>query len=446
MSSLRLRIAFTYLVLIVVALGTLQVLPDTRNSLAADVVVVTILAVLLGFFLSRSILGPLTDLTEAARRIAAGDQTARVERQRGGEVGMLIDTFNQMADTVEQQMAAASQERQRLAAALNSSVDAVIATDAQGNVLYANLAAERLFQRPASEIAGHPFAWTLPHNDVIAAIRASREHTESRATLIERPGRQYLQVVTTPIFGGGDWGVLIVFHDLTDVKRTEQVRRDFVANVGHELRTPLAAIRSVVDTLLDGAIDQPEVARDFLGRADSEVDRLVQMVEELLELSRIESGDLPLTIAKANLAALIGDAVNRLQPQAERRGVALKVKVDRTLTFPLDARRIEHAIVNLMHNAIKFTPKDGEITISAEEREGALTIEVADSGIGIAPEDLPRIFERFYKVDQSRASVGSGLGLAVVKHTAEAHQGSVRAASGPGRGSVFTLTIPSPEA
>jgi two-component system phosphate regulon sensor histidine kinase PhoR len=230
---------------------------------------------------------------------------------------------------------------------------------------------------------------------------------------------------------------------MTEVRRTEQMRHDFVANVSHELRTPLAAIKSVIETITGGAIDDRQVALDFLGRADNEVDRLIQLVEELLELSRIESGEAPLTIEEVDVAALLEEAVERLRPQAERKNLELSLDVAPDLgKLPLDARRIERALVNLMHNAVKFTPEGGRVAVNAGVVDGTLFVKISDTGIGIAATDLPRVFERFYKVDHSRADVGSGIGLAIVKHSVEAHGGSVSVESEPGHGSTFGFSIP----
>ena len=414
-----------------------------RDSLTVALVAVVAVAVLFGALVSRSLLRPLGGIAAAATALATGDLSARVRPRPGGEVGHVADAFNQMAATVQEQMTAAAQERSRLTAALNSSVDAVIAVDAESKVLFANVAAERLFQRASTEIVDAPFVWTLADDKVVEAIKASRDASESNVALIERPGRQFLQVVTTSIRGGGDWAVLVVFHDLTDVRRSEQMRRDFVANVSHELRTPLAGIKSVVETLAEGAIEDPEVAKDFLARADSEVDRLVQMVEELLELSRIETGDLPLSVEPADVMALLGDVTERMRPQAERKRTALTLTPEDGLDrVRMDRRRIEHSVVNLVHNAIKFTPEGGSVTVGATRAADALLITVNDTGVGIAPAERPRIFERFYKADQSHASGGSGLGLAVVKHTAEAHGGSVSVESELGQGAAFTISIP----
>jgi two-component system phosphate regulon sensor histidine kinase PhoR len=237
--------------------------------------------------------------------------------------------------------------------------------------------------------------------------------------------------------------VLIVVHDLTDVRRAELMRRDFVANVSHELRTPVAALRSVIETLADGAMDDRPVAEEFLRRADTEAERLVQLVEELLELSRIESGELPLAIKPTDVTALVQEAVERLHAEAARRHQQISVDLGPGLQdLPLDATRVDRAVGNLLQNAIKFTPEGGSISLKADLEDNQLHVSVTDSGIGIAASDLPRVFERFYKVDQSRASGGTGLGLALVKHAVEAHGGSVRAESRLGEGSTFSFVIP----
>lgn len=389
------------------------------------------------------LLRPLQGVRDAAAHIAAGDLGARIRQRPPGPAGQMVDALNRVAEQFQKQMDTASEGESRLAAALNSSIDAVAALDNEGRILFANVAFEEVFGRGLDEVAGKPFAYALADEDVIDAIRASREQGLRKISVIERPGRLFFQVVTTPISGGGEWSVLIVFHDITDVQRTEQIRRDFVANVSHELRTPLAALKSVVETLAEGALEDETVAREFLRRADGEVDRLVQLVEELLELSRIESGDQPLALQETDVAALLTEAADRLRPQAARAHLNLKLELEPGLGLArLDAARIERAVVNLLHNAIKFTPSGGDVTLAASREDGSLLVQVRDTGTGIAPSDLTRIFERFYKVDQSRASGGSGLGLALVKHAVEAHGGSVHVESEQTKGSVFSFRIP----
>ena len=393
------------------------------------------------FFLLR----PLDAIVDAARSMAAGDFSARSSIGSEGAPGRLADAFNRMADRVQTQMEAASQERGRLAAALNSSIDAVAALDSDGRIVFANLGFEQTFNTSLGTVIGEPMVWVLADEQVLDAIRDSRERGLRQINIVERPGRRFLQVVTTPILGGGEWNVLLVCHDLTDVKRTELVRRDFVANVSHELRTPLAAIKSVVETLEDGALEDPGVAREFLGRADEELDRLVLLVEELLELSIIESGEQPVVAMDTDVPLLLADAVRRLRPQAERADVALQLEGAVVGICRLDASRLERAVINLVQNAIKFTPSGGSVKIAARRTPGVLEIAVTDTGIGIGSDEITRIFERFYKADHSRASRGSGLGLALVKHAVEAQGGTVQVESTPGIGSTFTISIPVPD-
>jgi two-component system phosphate regulon sensor histidine kinase PhoR len=419
----------------------------------ASAVVVVVVAALVAAGLAllitaiSSIGGSARVMAGASREIAEGQFTVRLDAGPDDEIGLAYAEFNRMAARLETLVAETSQERSRLMAAINSSPDAVVALDRESNITFASAAVRDLLDRDPEEIIGHPFVWMMPDAEVIEGLRASRERGESNSYVIERPNRHFLRAIITPIVGGGAWSSLVVFHDMTDVKRVEQVRRDFVANVSHELRTPLAAIKSVIETLEGGAMDDKPTARDFLQRADGEVDRLVQMVEELLELSRIESGELSMAREPVDVTVAVQTAADRLRPQAEKAGVALSVAIgDNLPRVSGDRVSLERAIVNLINNAIKFTPEGGLVRISAQPNDGGVMIEVSDNGAGIEPTDLPRVFERFFKADRARRAGGTGLGLAVVKHTAEAHGGRVEAESTLGQGSTFRMWLPAAEA
>jgi two-component system, OmpR family, phosphate regulon sensor histidine kinase PhoR len=433
-NHLRVLILISVIAVIVIALAGAGI--EFLIGAAAGAAISVLLAV-------SYLLRPLQSVRDAAAHIAAGDMAGRIRQRPPGPAGQMADALNLVAQQFQRQMSNASEGESRLAAALNSSIDAVAALDNEGRILFANVAFEQVFGRALNDVAGKPFVHVLADEDVIDAIRGSREQGLRQINVIERPGRQFFQVVTTPIAGGGEWSVLIVFHDVTDVQRTDQIRRDFVANVSHELRTPLAALKSVVETLAEGALEDPNVAQDFLRRADGEVDRLVQLVEELLELSRIESGEQPLALRETDVAVLLTEASERLRPQAKRARLSLALELAPELGLAkLDGARIERAVLNLLHNAIKFTPSGGEVTLAAYREDGQLMVQVRDTGTGIEASDLTRIFERFYKVDQSRASGGSGLGLALVKHAVEAHGGTIHVESERTKGSVFSFRIP----
>jgi two-component system phosphate regulon sensor histidine kinase PhoR len=220
------------------------------------------------------------------------------------------------------------------------------------------------------------------------------------------------------------------------------MRREFIGNISHELRTPLAAIKAIVDTLRDGAIDEKEVAVDFLNRLDVEVDGMTQMVTELIELSRIETGKIPLRLEKVNLNLLIEEVITRFGPQADRQQVSLSAELPSDLpSVQADKERIQQVIVNIVHNAIKFTPPGGKVIVSTKFDGRSVIAQVSDTGIGIAKEDLPHIFERFFKVDRSRSTSGTGLGLAIAKHIVQTHGGSIWVQSEQGKGSTFGFNL-----
>jgi two-component system phosphate regulon sensor histidine kinase PhoR len=235
----------------------------------------------------------------------------------------------------------------------------------------------------------------------------------------------------------------VLIRDITNVRRLEKVRQDFVANISHELRTPIASLKALVETLQDGAIADKSVAEDFLYRMQVETDKLAQMVSELGELSRIESGDFSIKVEPLDIAVVAARVAERLRAQAERAMLSLNLDVAIGLPHIMgDENRIEQVLVNLVHNAIKFTPQGGRVTISLGVENDAVSISVSDTGIGIPADDLPRIFERFYKVDRARSGGGTGLGLAIAKHIVQAHGGDIRVASEEGKGSTFTFSLP----
>ncbi|MCI0831578.1 MAG: PAS domain-containing protein [Chloroflexi bacterium] len=417
----------------------------TAASLAATITVGVIVAVG-GFVLwlaAERVDRSVRIIRGAAREMAQGEFGTRLPAEDAGELAGAFQDFNEMARSFEERVEAASQERNRLMAAINSSVDAVVALGEDGVVRFANAAAETLVGKGEDLLVGQPLAWAVADGDVIDAVRRAREEGVASRHLIERPNRQVLEAYVAPIAGGGEWTLLVVFHDVTESKRLDDVRRDFVANVSHELRTPLSAVKSVIETLQGGAVDEPDVARDFLARAETEVERLVQLLEELLALSRLESGDLHFTEHPLDMRDVVRSVGQRMAPHAQRAGVDLRVDVDgRVQGVSGDPAALERAIVNLVDNAIKFTPKGGSVDLSSRADDGSVTIVVADTGAGIDPLDLPRVFERFFKADRARQRGGTGLGLAIVKHTVEAHGGSIGVESQLGAGSVFRLKLP----
>ena len=331
-------------------------------------------------------------------------------------------------------------KRAELAAVLDRMTDGVLIADAGGRVQFANPAAENLFE--AKNAIGHTVAEVLRQHKLVEAWRRSRETGQPQEESVELPARrQFLQLVVLPDQQTG--GSLLLVQNLTRVRRLETIRRDFISNVSHELRTPLASLKALTETLRDGALDDPKVAHRFLGRIETEVDALTQMAQELLELTRIESGQVPLEFKSIPAGELLLSAADRMRAQAERAGLVLRLGNSQDMTeVRVDPSRLEQVLVNLIHNAIKFTRPGGEVILSAQTKGNFVSFAVQDTGVGIPEDDLERIFERFYKADRARSGGGTGLGLSIARHIVEAHGGKIWAESTEGRGSTFYFTVP----
>jgi two-component system phosphate regulon sensor histidine kinase PhoR len=339
-----------------------------------------------------------------------------------------------------------SRERTHVAALIEATTDGIVAVDGEQRIAFLNASAARLFGIERAAAVGRGFLEVVRDHDIYDLLRTSlSESRQSQRVLAFGPQQRWLQVTAVPFAATDPWAGLVVLTDVTEVRRLERVRRDFVSNVSHELRTPVAGIKAASDTLAEGALDDPAAAREFVAHIQREADRLSQLVDELLELSRIESGEAPLRLEEIGARSLLDECASRMGALAGRAGVALRVDAPDGLTVRADRERIGRALTNLVHNAIRFTSPGGVVTLRARAEDGATLLEVSDTGAGIRPEDLPRIFERFYKAERARSGGGTGLGLAIVKHIAQAHGGSVSARSRPGQGSTFTLRLPPPE-
>ncbi len=352
----------------------------------------------------------------------------------------LSNAVNHLALTFNLQLSTVDAERAKLAAVLAQMTDGVLIADAEGRIQFANPAAGKLFEAP--DALGRTVVEVLRQHQLVEAWRRSRETGEAQEESVELPARhQFLQLVVLPDRNTG--GSLLLVQNLTRVRRLETVRRDFISNVSHELRTPLASLKALTETLRDGALEDPKASRRFLGRIETEVDALTQMASELLELTRIESGQVPLELKAVPPSKLLDSAADRMRAQAERAGLTLKV--EETANLPrvrADAPRLEQVLVNLIHNAVKFTGPGGEVVLSAQAEGEFIRFAVKDTGAGIPEDDLERIFERFYRVDRSRSGGGTGLGLSIARHIVEAHGGKIWVESVEGRGSTFFFTIP----
>jgi len=395
---------------------------------------------------------PLRDLAAAAWSGVEGRLRPAPEPPRGtsfDEVHEAIAAFNAMVLETSHTIAALEFRKSTLESVLAHMSDALLVLDGRGALTLVNPAAERFFGIVAPFVIGHRLIEVFRHFELDALVRqAERERRPyTREIELHHPEQRLLRVQANPMRGprGEFLGVVVVAQDVTEQRRTDTVRREFVANVSHELRTPLTSVRALAEALAGGAAQDREAGPRFLERVIAEIDRLTLLVNDLLDLSAIESGSAKLEMEPVALDDVIEDVIAKFRPMADGRRIALRGNGARGLPPAwADRTRITQAVANLVDNAIKYTPDGGTVTVEAGRRDGTVTISVADTGIGIAPEHLPRIFERFYRVDRSRSRAlgGTGLGLSIVKHIANSHGGEVEVKSVYGQGTRFTLVLP----
>ncbi len=382
-------------------------------------------------------------VSAAAERLAEGELGERVVAS-SGPVGELTSAFNSMAVRVQLLFDNVAAEHARLEAVFDASTDPMVALSRDAIVRFLNPAAVRLFGTGMVEAVDRPFIEMSRDYELDAIVRrAIASPGTGEAGLITFGSvRKPLRVSAVPIVDGGDWAVLLMLTDLTEVQRTDQVRRDFLSNVSHELRTPLASISALVETLEDG-MDDPEDRTEFLRRIRQQVDRLTSLVNELLDLSRIESGVIQLRPEPVDLGLLVREAKSLLRTRAEAQGVRIECSDEVGVAcVQADRPSLLRVVSNLLDNAIKYSPRGSTIRVTSVDEGDLVALSVADEGKGIAEQDLPRVFERFYKGEASRSSGGVGLGLAIVKHLVRAHHGTATVTSEPGAGAVFTVRLP----
>lgn len=413
----------------------------TRNAVVGIALAVAGLAGLLVILSAQGLTRPLRRLTELVERMTRGELGGRIQTGSRDEIGRLAEAFNRMAEELESQLGNLAEQRNTLQAVLTLMADGVVITDRGGCVKLINPAAAQILGVTVAESVGERFVTLARDHQVVELWRRCQSLGEEQSETIEMIGRRpFLQVMVSPL---GATDSLVLMQDLTKIRRLETVRRDFISNISHELRTPLASLRALVETLEDVALDDRSAAEHFLGLMDLELDALTQMVEELLELSRIESGRVPIRLVPTQVEPLVTRPLEVLRPQAQRAKVKLSIEIPDDLPMVLaDASRVSRVVTNLVHNAIKFTPKKGRITVSAFEEGDEVVIAVEDTGIGIPASDQTRIFERFYKADQARSSGGTGLGLAIARHLVQAHGGRIWVESQAGQGSTFFFSLP----
>ena len=381
----------------------------------------------------------LRTVAHVAGRIGEGELAERVP-DANGPAGELTRSFNLMAGRVEQLFGSVAAEHARLEAVFDASGDSMVALAPDTTVRFLNPAAVEVFGRSMVEATGRPFIETALDFELDALVRRVISSRASESLVVTfGANRVPLRAAALPIRDGGDWAVLLMLTDLTEVQRVDAVRRDFLSNVSHELRTPLAAIRALVETMEDGvgAEDSPE----FLRRIRQQAERLTTLVNELLDLSRIESGAISLHPEPVELSALVNEAASLLQTRTEPAGIRVAYESE-PVSIQADRTSVLRVVSNLLDNASKWTPHGSTIHVATRDEGALVALSVQDEGPGIPEPELTRVFERFYKGDASRADAGVGLGLAIVKHLVRAHGGTATVESPPGEGARFIIRLP----
>ena len=435
-----------------------QELSTLKRNLALAFGSAFLFAVALSIWLAGSLTKPLSDMASAARQLAAGNLDVHVETPARDEVGLLADTLNHMTEELRTKIEELSEDRAQLLAMLTSMVEGVMVLDPKERILQVNPAWERMFGVTRAEARGRQSSDVFSHpklNQLVSAVLSARAGQEGEIVLSN--GR--CLNVEASVAGGeqdNEACAVLVFHDITELRRLEHIRKDFVANESHELRTQLTSIKGYVEALLDGGKDDPDTTVRFLDIILKQSDRLNLILEDLLQLSKIESGQVQFKQEPLHIDSVVDRTIAMIKPLADKKQHQLRAEIGADL--PLingDQERLVQVLANLLDNAIKYTPEGGTITVSARRiargtgrpadgpRDGVELV-VTDTGIGIPEKDRPRVFERFYRVDKARSRElgGTGLGLAIVKHIVEGHGGQIRVEGHVPNGSRFVVRLP----
>lgn len=402
-----------------------------------------ILSLLIAFLISRTIGRSLLSITRTAEDIARGDLKKRVAVSSKDEIGRLAVSFNKMAEELHSRIETITKEKNLFEAVLHGIVDSVFVVDKSGKIILTNPGFEELF----TKTAGRYYYEVIRNEKFNSILERTLSHgvQESKEVSLYLPRERIFHIYTASIKDRDKViGACSVMHDISEIKNLEKMRIDFVANVSHELNTPLTAIQGAIETL-KGEVIKKQSAMEFIDIIERQTTRLGSLINDLLDLSRIESKESEMKFEKINAKDVVDRVFRNFAKKAKQKSQEFKLNLPKeTIHIRADAEKLEQAVANLVDNAIKFTPDRGEVVLSLNISKERVEIEVEDTGPGILPDDIPRIFERFYRVDRTRSRQlgGTGLGLSIVKHIIEAHNGEVKVESQIGKGSKFITTLP----
>ncbi|SEA49772.1 two-component system, OmpR family, phosphate regulon sensor histidine kinase PhoR [Thalassobacillus cyri] len=408
-----------------------------------------IIVLIIGYKIFEKYVKPIRSAADVASELAEGNYKARTYEGYFGEARKLSQSINILARNLQEMTTEQDMQDNRLEAVINNMGSGLLMIDEKGYIHLVNRAFLQSFTGNSKDYIGRLYYDAIPYTSIHGAIKSVfmlEETVRENFVLPINIERKHIEITGAPIFNeGGKWkGVVLVFHDITDLKRLEQMRKDFVANVSHELKTPITSIRGFSETLLDGAMNDPALAEQFLTIIHKESTRLQSLIKDLLELSKLEKADFELNFENVNLKQLMQDLIIIIDQNAEKKNIRILSDISETTFIRGDSARLKQLFLNLLTNAVNYSSEGGEVNVSLSNEEDYVNVSIADTGIGIPEEEIPRIFERFYRVDKARSrnSGGTGLGLAIAKHIVEAHHGSLEVESEAGQGTTFHVTLP----
>ncbi|MED2971522.1 MULTISPECIES: two-component system histidine kinase PnpS [unclassified Fictibacillus] len=392
------------------------------------------------------IVKPVEEATSTAKELARGNFKARTYEYKG-DVGELNFSLNVLARNLEKMTKSYESQQDRLKTLIENMGSGLILIDSDGYITIVNRAFKEIFKEYTDSWTSHLFHEVFPYKEIKEIVEDTfimETNIRKQVVLPIHIERKNFDVYSAPVLNslGKLRGIVLVFHDITELKKLEQMRKDFVANVSHELKTPVTSLKGFAETLLDGADGNPEIRKKFLTIMWNESDRLQHLIQDLLDLSKVEQG-FSLNLQKVSLSTIVEEVIVMLETKAQEKEITIKYSAEGNTMIEGDSPRLKQVFINLINNSLNYTPKGGRITIRLKESSEKVTFSVSDTGIGIHKEEVSRIFERFYRVDKARSrnSGGTGLGLAIVKHLVEAHRGRIHVKSKPGEGSTFTLVF-----
>ncbi|HLQ96167.1 MAG TPA: ATP-binding protein [Pseudogracilibacillus sp.] len=444
-------ISYALFFFLVIALTGIILLPVTNNYFMLFSVLIIEFIIFLIFIVQffDKYIHPIENTSQTMDKLLEGNFHARVHQPMNGTIGELSQKINALARNLSKLTIQEQIQAEQLSTVIENSESGLVLIDEKGYVHIVNRKFLAMIDKPSQDFIGDLYYDVFQNEDFQAVVQEAflyEERVKKEFSFYQHGETVYLEMVGAPIFNERNFlrGAVLVISDITEFKHVEMMRKDFVANVSHELKTPITSIKGFAETLLDGALQDKATQEQFLNIIYEESDRIQLLIEDLLSLSRLEKEDSGLQIDKVHLDDLIENVLKMIAALASEKETTIQTEVQPHIVFQADEEKIKQLLLNLLTNAISYTPAHAKVRLNVHQKNGAVSIQVSDEGIGIEQQDLPRIFERFYRVDaaRSRDTGGTGLGLAIVKHIVELHQGQIEVDSEYGKGTSFTVSLP----